>query len=138
MPEPILAIAGLTVAMMAILGALYGGGQMWTQYLTQKGQLGLGKEELSFKKTEAKATREAGTMAMKQQQAMTERNWERLGKEKKLDRTEKREERFESKQQSSEDRQLAMMLAMIQGMTQRDAGVSSASRGMPSIPSYLR
>ncbi len=127
-----------TGALLLILGTIFGLTTLGTQHAATKGQLGLQKEQLAFEGKKEKARGEAVTTAAKMQEAMTEKQWSRLSKAQREERGERREERFETGERASSDRQLAMVLAMLQKVSQEDRGVGSISRGIPSIPSLLR
>ena len=101
------------------------------------GQRGLAKEQLAFQREKSKGEIGAGTEALKMQQAMSGKMWERLSTAKAEERGEARIERFETGQQASSDRQLAMLLAAIQSMSSGVSGMSP-SAAPTSIVDILR
>ena len=130
-PKILAALKGLTLPQ--IIGGGFIGSEILNQ-LGQAGERGLTREQLALQTALTKSSAEAAKRETKESKAATEKYLKALMKAKREEAKEEREAMLMQSFMSSQDRQTAMLLQALQGMTSMSSqtGVSPSS-GMTAL-----
>jgi sRNA-binding protein len=131
----------VTPLMLKLLFALFAGKEvidLGTDIAGKVGQHKLSKETLALERKKLQVEEKGTERAYKEQRAMAGEAYERAKAEKREDRQMGREDRVFQLTRDSADRQTAMMLSMIQGITGVGQQLKPQVGGIPSIPELLR
>jgi hypothetical protein len=106
------------VTIATILGLLYGGVSLGSDYLNKRGEQKLGMEQIRSQERMATSERKASEKATKKSRASAEEYMQTLLKEKTKERISDKEAIMLNSFLQSQDRQMALIMQAIQGATQ--------------------